>query len=141
MSYCERFTEVHYPLVGINPLGDGTLVTPWANLSNYHRAVVIIHTGAMTGALTCLLQQATDATGAGAKPIAGKVITPLTAADDGVIVAIELQTEELDVDNAFYCIRAFCTLGNAADVYSVMVLGLEPRCAPTPTVNWDEIIP
>jgi len=141
MSYCERFSEVHYPLVRIDPLGDGTLVTTWASLSNYHRAAVIIHAGPLTGALTCLLQQAQDTTGAGAKPIVGKVITPLTAADDGALVIIELQTEELDVDNAFYCIRAVCTLGVAADVYSVVIVGIEPRCAPTPVVNWDEVVP
>ena len=141
MSYCERFTEVHYPLGRIDPVADGTLVTPWVSLSNYHRAVVIVWTGNLTGTLDCQLWQAQDAAGTGAQIIGGKAITQLTAADDGVLVAIELQTEELDVDNAFYCIQAVTVSGGQRDTYGVLILGLEPRCAPTPVVNWDEVVP
>ena len=140
MSYTERFTEVHYPL-GLIPSEDYTMVqyTEYVSLANYHRAVAVIHFGTLNGPVNAGLQQASDTAGTGVKAITGKTITALTATDDEALVAIELRTEELDVDGGFDCVRLYVT-PTANAQFSAVLYGIEPRFMPTGTTNWTEVV-
>jgi hypothetical protein len=150
MSYTEEFTEVHNPLAAIHAnLYQAAVVqsTPYADLENYHRAVIILDVGdiAAGGALNMAVYQATNAAGTGRKGIpttAGqtKLITQLTAADDRVCVAIELRTEELDVDGGFHHVRAEVTPTGANISFACVIFGIEPRFAPVGITAWDEVV-
>ena len=147
MTYTERFTEVHYPLAYEN--SDAfTAGTDWASsyvsLANYHRAVVVINVGdiAAGGFVDAEVLQATDTSGTGSKAISGKSITRLTQAggDGNDLIAIELQTEELDVTNSFDCIALYVTVGSAQAELGYIIYGLEPRFPPTGTTNWAQVV-
>jgi hypothetical protein len=139
-SYTERFTECNILLDALDIRSHaGGESTEWVAMTNYHRGVVMVFTGALTGTLDVALWQATNAAGAGAKVVAGKAITQLAATDDYEQAIIEFKTEELDVDGGFDYVRAQ-TLNGAANVYGVYVFGSIPRFAPGTTGGWDEIV-
>lgn len=146
-EYTARFSELHYPLAMdySDSFARGVHTSSYVSLMNYHRAVVVINVGdiAAGGALDARLLQATTTAGAGVKAITGKAITQLTQAggDGDDIICIELQTEELDVTNAFDCIALELTVVNDAAVeFSYIVYGIEPRFPPTGTTNWAEVV-
>lgn len=144
--YTARVSELLYPLVfeHADSAAAGTHNSQYASLANYHRAWLVIDVGNMGAGATldAGIQQATDTSGTGIKAIAGKTITQLTQAggDAESLVCIELQTEELDVDNAFDVVRFYVTVANAAVEYSAILYGCSPRFAPVPTTNWQEIV-
>jgi hypothetical protein len=146
MSYTERFTEVHYPLAMdyADSFAIGTHTSNYVSLMNYHRAVFVINVGDIGagGFLDARVLQATTTTGTSAKAITGKSITRLTQADgDGDdLLAIELQTEELDVSNNFDCVALELTVGSATIELSYIVYGIVPRFPPTGTTNWAEVV-
>lgn len=146
MSYTNRISEELYPLATHYPLQRqvATHVSDWVSLRDYHRAWLKLDVGVMgaLGTVDAGLQQATDITGTGAKAIAGKTITQLTQAggDDNSQVCIELQTEELDVDNGFDCVRFYVVVGVQESNYNATLYGAYPRFKPVPTTNWDEIV-
>lgn len=146
MSYTERFSEVHYPLVfeHADSQTAGTHNSSYASLANYHRAVLVLDVGDMQSGATldAGIQQATDTSGTGVKAISGKTITQLKQASGhgNDLVCIELQTEELDVDGGFDCVRFYVTVATAAVEYSAILYGLEPRFPPTATTNWHEVV-
>jgi len=150
MSYTERFSEVHYPLVAVVPAvyapGAATNST-YVSLANYHRAVLVVHCGTITatGTLDIQLRQASTSAGAGVKGIPttaaqSKAATQLTGADDDSIVIIELRTEELDIANGFehVCITYDVDTDNVT--FSAILYGCEPRFKPVATTNWAEIV-
>ena len=140
MSYTEQFTEVHELLGRLPPLTyNGGVSTDWMAVNDYHRVVVIVSAGTLLGTLDVAVFQATDPAGSGAKVISGKAITQLAATDDNAICAIEIRTEELDVDGGFDCIRVQTT-SSAANVFSVIVLGVVSRYNPVGVTEWDEVV-
>lgn len=139
-SYTERWTEVNELLGRLPPLTyNGGVSTPWMAVNDYHRVMVIVGAGTLTGTLDVAVYQATNIAGAGAKIVAGKAITQLAATDDEAICGIEVRTEELDVDGGFDCIRVQ-TVSSAVNVFEVLVLGFVPRYAEVGTTEWDEVI-
>jgi len=146
MSYCNRVSEVLYPLVfeHADSQAAGTHYSQYANLKDYHRAWFVIDVGNMVAGATLAagIQQATNTSGGSVKAITDKTITQLTQAggDAESLVCIELQTEELDVDGGFDCVRFYVTVANANVEYSAILYGVEPRFAPVPTTNWQEIV-
>lgn len=146
MAYTERFTEVHYPLDAdyADSFAIGTHTSAYVSLANYHRAVFVLNVGdiAAGGGLDVQLLQATTTAGAGAKAITGKSITRLTQAggDGDDLVAIELQTEELDVDGGFDCVAMELTVISATIELSYIIYGIVPRFPPTGTTNWQEVV-
>lgn len=149
MSYTERFTEVHYPLVGIAPAvysAAAEQITSYVSLANYHRAVLVIHIGTVAagGTVQFRLLQATTTAGAGAKGIPttatqDKITTVLTGADSNW-VAIELRTEELDVANGFDCVAFGYDVDTNTVALEATLYGIEPRFAAVPTTNYNEIV-
>jgi len=152
MSYTARLSEQTYPLSGgyVAALAPGISNGAWVSLQNYHRAWLIVAVGTMGAGATfdCALQQAQDATGTGAKAIAGKTlgtfkaITQLTQAggDAFSVCCIELQTEELDVTNGFEHVRFQITVGGAAVDTAATLFGCIARFKPVPTTAWTEIV-
>lgn len=146
MCYTERFTEVHYPLDAdySDSFAIGTHTSAYVSLMNYHRAVVVVNVGdiAAGGFLDVRVLQATTTAGASAKAITGKATTRLTqvGGDSDDLLAIEIQTEELDVTNNFDCIAAEFTVGSATIEMSYIIYGIVPRFPPTGTTNWTEVV-
>lgn len=146
MSYTQRFSEMHNPLITENSitLPAGTYDSPWVTLANYHRAPLILNVIDMgAGAtLTVSLRQATTTAGAGAKAITGKAFTQLTQAGGDVDsdCCMELRTEELDVTGGFDCVSVRLVVAVANVVVSYRVFGCIPRYPPTPITNWTEVI-
>lgn len=145
MSYTSRVSERMYPLVTqyADGRGLGTHNSGWVSLQDYHRAWFVLNLGDINvGTLDAGIQQAQDAAGTGAKAIAGKTITQLTAADGSDLVCIELQTEELDVDNGFEHVRFYVTLATVgvSAIYGATLYGLISRFKPVPTTNWTQVV-
>ena len=145
-AYTNRFTEVHR-LAGYLPpqsLGVGVHTYAYYNAANYQRGILLLLVGTMGGGATldCQIWQATDALGANAKIVAGKAITQLSAAagDGNDAVAIELRTEELDVNGGFCYVSAIVTVGGAAVNAAVAALAGCANYVPVPVAAWTEIV-
>ena len=145
-AYTHRFTEVHEIQDFVVPAvkTPAAYPTAYVNLANHQRAIYLILTGTMVALSVVNFQvwQATDAAGTGAKVVAGKAITPLTAAggdgDDAVIV--EIRTEELDVDGGFSFAAGILTLTVANCALTVVPLYGCSNYVPVPVANWTEIV-
>ena len=152
MSYTAELSELMYPLgfYYADSYGVGTHNTGWVSLQKYHRAWLVLNVGDLQqgATLNCALQQATSSAGAGAKAITSsktlgaKAIAALSqaAGDSDDLVCIELQTEELDVDNRFYFVRAQVTVTGDAVEFSGILYGCSARFKAVPITNWTEIV-
>lgn len=119
------------------------ILTSYVSMRDYHKAVAILQVGsiAANGVVNFKLVQATDTNGAGAKDISGKAITALGDTDDNKICAIELDTSELDVANAYDCVAAqINTGGNAAVLCSALLIRYQPRFAEVDASNLEEVV-
>ena len=149
MQYTQRFTE-NYQLAGARIPMTATAGQTWTiagnyvSMANHQRAVFLLGTGAMGAGATLDFQvwQATDAAGANAKIVAGKAIMQLTQAggDASDALAIELRTEELDVDGGFAYIQGIFTIGVGDVTLTGMLLLGGTNQAPVPIGNWTEIV-
>jgi hypothetical protein len=146
MSYTERFSEVHYPLVSEFPdsMAANTYTSARVSLAKYHRAVLVLSVGDMAAGakLDVALYQATAASGGSTKAITGKAITQLTQAsgDGNDVFCIELQTEELDVTGGYEHVYVVAVVDTDAVEYGWTLFGIQPRYAPVATTNWEERI-
>ena len=116
----------------------GTANTSWVPLANHLDALALIATGAMeVGAtLDAKLQQATDASGTGAKDIEGTSITQLLdGSGDNAQVLINLRAEDLDVNSGFAYVRLALTVGTAAANTAALLLGINARREPADQFN------
>lgn len=141
MTYTNRFSEAAAYLGGINPASYAAEQnTGYVSLANYHRAVIIIHTGVIGGNLDIDIEEGTDTSGTGAQTFdaGGKDITKTATTDNNTVSLIEIRTEECDVANNYDCINVEVTPG-AGGIFGVEVWGLEPRFAPVATTNVDTI--
>jgi hypothetical protein len=105
---------------------------------NHHNLLALIQSGVLgTGAtLDAKIQQATDASGTGAKDVAGKAITQIVkATGDSKQALINLRPDELDVNNGFSYVRLSVTVAVAASLTSAQLLGFNPRFAPGDASN------
>ena len=140
-SYTSRFTEVH-KLLGHIDAGShaGGVSTAWASMRDYHRGVALVLCGTLAGTLDVAIWQATDAAGTSAKLVTGKTITQLNGAGDSDShCAIEIRTEELDVDGGFDYIRVQ-TVNSVANIYGIYLFGIVGRFNPVGTTEWDEVV-
>ena len=116
----------------------GTATTGWIPAAHHHAFLALIQTGVLgTGAtVDAKLQQASDASGAGAKDITGQAITHITkASGDNKQALINLRPEELDTANGYGFVRLSLTVGGAASVTAAQILGVNPRVLPADTAN------
>ncbi len=117
----------------------GVATTGWVPMNTLHGLLALVQTGALaTGAtVDAKLQQAQDASGTGAKDVAGKAIAQLPQASNGANrqALINLRPEELDVNNGFAFVRLVVTVTAAAANTSAQLLGVNPRLASAETAN------
>ncbi|MFZ2738086.1 MAG: hypothetical protein WBI20_02795 [Burkholderiaceae bacterium] len=121
----------------------GTASTGWISAANHHGLLAVIQTGVLGTAATveAKLQQALDATGTGAKDIAGRAITPIVkATGDNKQALINVRPEELDTVNGFGFVRLSVTVGAAASQTAAQVLGVNPRILPADAGNQAAVV-
>lgn len=142
-GYTERVSEVMYPLlIEYSDALTGIQASAWISMENYHRGWLVLNVGDIQDDVTVdlYLQQATTVGGLAGKAITGKSITQLSTGDDDSLCCIELQTEEMDVSNAFDFVRVICHINGGNAELGWVFFGCQPRFAPTPTTNWTEIV-
>ena len=115
-------------------LAAATYTTGWISMSDFQSIMAVVMVGTLGASATvdAKLEQATDASGTGAKDVAGSDITQLTEAgsDDDKQVVIECNAEDLDIALDFTHVRLSVTIGAATSDAGAVVLGMSPRYAP-----------
>lgn len=128
-------------LASIDPASQaaGTSNSDWVSCAQFHSLLAFIQTGTMgtNGTLAAKLQQATDASGAGVKDVAGKAITTLEQANNGSNrqVLINVRGEELDTVNGYGFVRLAITTATAASQVAAQIIGVDPRNLPANVSN------
>ena len=133
-------SELFSVLATIDPASQavGTVTTGWISAGNHHSLLALVQSGVLgTGAtLDAKLQQATDASGTGAKDVTGKALTQIVKATcDNKQALINLRPDDLDVTNGYAYVRLSLTVAVAASLTAAQVLGFNPRFAPGDASN------
>lgn len=117
-----------------------TVPASYIDVTNFERFVFLISAGALGTSATVDAQvvQATAAAGTGSKNITGAAITQLTDTDDNKWVAVEVQSDQLDIANDFRYVAITVTVANTATL-EVLFIGLNPRRVPV-TASGDEVV-
>lgn len=123
----------------------GTATSDWVSLSDFQSIEAIVLAGALGASATvdAKLQQATDASGTGAKDITGKAITQLTKAgsDDNKQAVINCYANELDVSHGFTHVALLITVATAACLTSGVILGHDAKIDPaTALASVDSVV-
>jgi len=117
----------------------GSASTGWVSLSGHHNLLALVQTGVLATGATVdgKLQQALDATGTGAKDVAGKAITQLAQAASGANrqALINLRSDEMDANGGYAYARLVVTVATAAANTAAQLLGVNPRLAPAESAN------
>ena len=133
-------SELFSVLATIDPASQavGTVTTGWISAGNHHTLLAFVQSGVLgTGAtLDAKLQQATDASGTGAKDVTGKAITQIVkATGDNKQALINLRPDDLDITNGYAFVRLSLTVAVAASLTAAQLLGFNPRFAPGDASN------
>lgn len=145
-AYTRKFTEVVEPVDTEFPdsLGPGTITVGPIDMSNHQRAVLLALVGDMaaTSTLDIALHQSTDAAMTTNKAIAGKAATQLTKAggDGDQLVAIEVRSEELDVNGGYRYVYAELVIAAAAVEAAALLLGYASNSVPVAVTAYDEVV-
>ena len=133
-------SELFSVLATIDPASQavGTVTTGWISAGNHHSLLALVQSGVLgTGAtLDAKLQQATDASGTGAKDVTGKALNQIVkATGDNKQALINLRPDDLDVTNGYAYVRLSMTVAVAASLTAAQLLGFNPRFAPGDASN------
>lgn len=121
----------------------------WVDASKFGSLMAVVMRGTLGAGATfdAKLEQATDASGTGAKDITGKAMTQVTdgspSVDDDKQAIINLRSDELDMDNDFRYVRLSITVGTATSDGGGLLLGFDPKFAPASdhdNASVDEIV-
>ena len=123
-----KLSELNAVLIAIDPVSQavGTLTTQWIDAASFERFLALIQTGLLGTAATvdAKIQQATDASGAGAKDVTGKAIAQIVkATGDNKQTLINFRADDLDINAGFGFVRLSITVGTAASLISATLLG------------------
>ena len=140
-----KASEMLAVLATIDPASQaaGALSTGWVSVANHLGFLAVVQTGVLGTSATvdAKLQQALDSSGTGAKDISGKAITQIVkATGDNKQALINIKPEELDTVNGFGFVRVTVTVGVAASITSVQLLGVNPRFAPADAANQAAVV-
>jgi hypothetical protein len=129
----------------VNPVSQavGNVTTGWVNAGLFGRILALVQTGVLGASATvdAKIQQASDASGTGAKDVPGKAITQIVSATGNNRSAmINLRPEELDINNGYKYIRVSLTVGTAASQVGVNLLGTVATDAPVSQSQVAEIV-
>jgi hypothetical protein len=113
----------------------GALNSAWISMAGHEELMAVVMAGELGTSATvdAKLQQAQDASGTGAKDIAGKAITQMTQAGTNKSdkqAIINVRAEELDRNNGFTHVRLVMTGATAASDSAAIVLGACARYSP-----------
>lgn len=112
----------------------GTATSDWVSMSDFQSIEAVILAGVLGASATvdAKLQQATDASGTGAKDITGKAITQLTKAgtDDNKQAVLNCYASDLDVSNGFTHVALKITVATAASLTAAVILGHDAKVQP-----------
>jgi len=118
----------------------GTVTTGWIDASRFDRFLALVSPGTLGTSATvdAKLEQASDASGTGAKDIGGKGITQITQAgtdQSDTQALIDLRQTELDLANDFTHFRLSVTVAAATSDLYAAVLGYAPIYGPASDFN------
>ncbi len=119
--------------------------TGWVSMADFDNVMAVVMAGDLGSSATidAKLEQATDASGTGAKDVTGKAITQLTdgGSDSNKQAVINCRSDELDVDNDFTHVRLSVTVGTATSDMGAALFGFDARYQPADDVSTvDEIV-
>lgn len=136
MDMTNLFSEKAALLAQINPASYAAEQNSgYVSFANYHRGVIIIHAGVLGGDLNVDIEEGTSTAGAGAQEFDGygKDVT-IHNADDNLVHVIEINADEFDIADGYYCLNLEITPG-AASIFSAQIWGTVPRYAPVSTTG------
>lgn len=111
-----------------------TYTTGWIDMADFQAIMAIVMAGDLgtSATLDAKLEQATDASGTGAKDVTGSDITQLTQAgtDSNKQAIIECWAEDLDLANDYTHVRLSMTVATATSDCAAIVLGSNARYGP-----------
>ncbi len=120
-------------VVGVIPAQQaaaGTVVSNWVDMRNLFGALASLNLGVLGAGATvdAKIEQATDANGAGMKPVPGLALAQIVkAGGDNRQAAINVRQEDLDKNGGFRFVRVSVTVGTAATFLSATLLGFDLR--------------
>lgn len=127
--YNEYFSEAHK--IQLLNTEDAVAVAKYPtsgnfiDVSNHERFLFLIAAGALTSALTFQVQQATAANGT-PKDVTGAVIN-VSATDDDKWFAVEVQTNQLDINNDYRYVTLNATGAAGGDDFAaILFIGCNP---------------
>ena len=131
----QKISESLAVLATLDPASQAaaTVTTGWVDAGQYFALMAVIKVGAFGASATvdAKLQQATDASGTGAKDITGKSIAQLLAAGGNNRQAIiNAKGADMDVEGGFRYARLSVTVGAAATLLDATLFGCYPRMVP-----------
>lgn len=108
-----------------------TITTAWLSMAEYQSMMAIVMAGTLgtSATIDAKIEQAQDASGTGAKDLAGAAITQLTQAggDSDKQAIVQWWAEDLDLANAFTHVRLSMTTAAATSDSGALVIGFDKR--------------
>jgi hypothetical protein len=140
-----KASEMLAILATIDPASQaaGAVSTGWVPVANYLGFLALVQTGVLGASATvdAKLQQATDASGTGAKDVTDKALAQIVkATGDNKQALINFKPEDLDTVNGFGFVRLTLTVGAAASITSAQLIGVNPRFAPADAGNQAAVV-
>ena len=112
----------------------GAVSTGWVAAKDFLTFMAIVFAGTLgsSATLDAKIEQASDASGTGAKDVTGKAIAQLTQAgtDSDKQAIINVKQEDLDAANGFTHLRLTVTVGTASSDAGGVLLGFDPAYGP-----------
>jgi hypothetical protein len=113
----------------------GAVNGSWVSAADFSSFMAIVMAGTLGASATLdfKIEQATDASGTGAKDITGKAVTQITQGgtnQSDTQAIVEFCGEDLDVDNDFTHVRMVMTVGAATSDAGAVLMGLDARYGP-----------
>lgn len=130
-----KFSDRNGILAVVDPasVAAGTVLTAWVPVAKWHVIAALLVTGVLGASATvdAKLRQAQDASGTGAKDIAGKSITQIVkATGDSKQAVIECKADDLDTAGGFTHVALSVTVGTAASLLTAVLIGANARYLP-----------
>lgn len=112
----------------------GDVSTPWISTAHFQKLMAVVQAGVLgaSATLDAKIEQATDASGTGAKDLDGAAIAQLTKAgsDDSKQAVIEFAAEDLDIAGDYNHVRLTMSIGTATSDAGALLLAMGLRYLP-----------
>ena len=108
----------------------GVVTSNWVDMAKFFALLASLNVGVIgaAGTVDAKIEQATDASGAGAKAVPGLAIVQLAkAGGDNRQAGINVRQEDLDKNGGFRFVRVSVTVGGAATFLSASLTGFDAR--------------